>query len=76
MGRLDHISMEELHELLAEVDEGTATQRVLAAIAYQQGDSKTRLAERHDVTWKTVHSWLNRSAEQPRSRFNRGRAID
>ncbi|MFB6300598.1 MAG: helix-turn-helix domain-containing protein [Halobacteriales archaeon] len=62
MGRLDRISMEELHELLAEVDEGTPTQRVLAAIAYKQGDSKTRLAERHDVTWKTVHSWLNRFA--------------
>jgi transposase len=57
--------MEEFHELLAEVDERTATQRVLAAIAYKQGDSKTRLAERHDVTWKTVHSWLNRFAEQP-----------
>ena len=38
--------MEDLHELLAEVDEGVPTQRVLAAIAYKQGGSKTWLAER------------------------------
>lgn len=65
MGRLEHTSMEELHELLSEVDEGTPTERILAAIAYKQGDSKTRLAERHDVSWKTIQSWLNRFAEQP-----------
>jgi transposase len=65
MNQLDSVSMEELHELLSEVDEGIPTQRILAAIAYKQGDSKTRLAERHDVTWKTVDNWLNRFAEQP-----------
>lgn len=65
MSQLDSISMEELHELLSEVDEGTPTQRILAAIAYKQGDSKTQLAERHDVTWTTVDNWLNRFAEQP-----------
>jgi len=50
MNQLDSVSMEELHELLSEVDKGIPTQRILAAIAYKQGDSKTRLAERHDVT--------------------------
>ena len=65
MSRLEHISIKELHELLSEVGESTPTERILAAIAYKQGDSKTQLAERHDVTWKTVHSWLNRFAEQP-----------
>lgn len=65
MGRLDQITIEELHEQLAEVDEGTPTERIVAAIAYKQGDSKTRLAERHDVSWKTIDNWLNRFAEQP-----------
>ena len=65
MGQLESVSMEELHDLLSEVDEGTPTQRILAAIAYKQGDSKTRLAERHGVTWKTVDNWLDRFAEQP-----------
>jgi len=65
MSQLDSVSMEELHELLSEVDERTPTQRILAAIAYKQGDSKTQLAERHDVTWTTVDNWLNRFAEQP-----------
>ena len=65
MSRLEHTSVEELHEVLAEVEQGTPTQRILAAIAYKQGDTKTQLAERHDVTWKTVDNWLNRFAEQP-----------
>ena len=65
MSQLDSVSVEELHELLSEVDERTPAQRILAAIAYKQGDSKTQLAERHDVTWTTVDNWLNRFAEQP-----------
>ena len=65
MSQLDSVSMEELHEILSEVDGRTPAQRILAAIAYKQGDSKTQLAERHDVTWTTVDNWLNRFAEQP-----------
>lgn len=65
MGRLEHVSIEELHELLSDVDESTPTERILAAIAYKQGDSKAKLAERHDVTWKTIHNWLDRFEERP-----------
>lgn len=65
MGRLEEVSMAELHEVLAAVDERTPAERILAAIAYKQGDSKSRLAERHDVSWKTVDSWLARFAERP-----------
>jgi transposase len=59
------ISIEELHELLSETDERIPTQRILTAIAYKQGDSKERLAERHNVSLSTIYNWLNRFAEQP-----------
>jgi transposase len=65
MGRLEEVSMAELHEVLAAVDERTPAERVLAAVAYKQGDSKARLAERHDVSWRTVDSWLTRFVERP-----------
>ena len=60
MGRLDHISNEELWELLDDIEESTATQRVLAAIAYKQGDSTSRLADRHTVSEQTIRNWLSR----------------
>lgn len=65
MGQLEDITIDELHELLSDVDGRNPTQRILAAIAYKQGDSKTKLADQHDVTWKTINNWLDRFAEQP-----------
>lgn len=54
MRRLDRISMAELLELLAMGDEDALTQRILAAIAYKQGDSRAAIAKRHYMNWKTV----------------------
>jgi transposase len=65
MDQLTSISIEELHELLSETDERIPTQRILTAIAYKQGDSKERLADRHNVSLSTIYNWLNRFAEQP-----------
>jgi transposase len=65
MSQLDSISMRDLQGLLSTVDGNMPTQRVLATIAYKQGDSKSRIAERHGVTWKTVDSWIDRFVQRP-----------
>jgi transposase len=65
MGRLDDISLEELHEVREQTDGGRPRERVLAAIGRKQGDQIDTLAERHDVVEKTIRNWLDRFAEQP-----------
>lgn len=65
MGRLDDITLEELHELREKVEGDVPRDRVLAAIARKQGDEIQRLAERYDVWPKTISNWLDRFAEQP-----------
>ena len=65
MVTLDHVTNEELWELLDDIDDSVPTQRVLAAIAYKQGDSTTRLAERHNVSQQTIRNWLARFEDRP-----------
>lgn len=67
MGRLDRISLDELHVLLDQTDGNKPTQRVLAAIGRKQGATLNELAERHNVAEKTIRNWLDRFAEQPLS---------
>lgn len=64
MGRLDGITLEELHELREETEGEIPRERVLAAIARKQGDTLNRLAERHGVAEKTIRNWLDRFAEE------------
>ena len=65
MGRLDDITLEELHKIKERTDEGKPRERVIAAIGRKQGDEIERLAERHDVVEKTIRNWLDRFAEEP-----------
>ena len=65
MGRLDDITLEELHKLKEQTDEGKPRERVLAAIGRKQGDEIQTLAERHGVVEKTIRNWLDRFAEEP-----------
>lgn len=65
MDRLEQITIDDLQEQLARTDERVPTQRILAAIAYKQGESKQRLARRHDVTRKTIDNWMDRFVDQP-----------
>jgi len=65
MSRLDKISLEELHYLREQTEETIPRQRVLAAIAYKQGDDASTLAERHGVVEKTIYNWLDRFDEEP-----------
>ena len=65
MGRLDGISLEELHELREQTEGETPRERVLAAIGRKQGDTLDTLAERHDVVEKTIRNWLDRFEKEP-----------
>jgi transposase len=66
MAHLDDTTVEELHDALENAEGKTATQRLLAAIAYKHGVTQTELAEWHDVERRTIYSWLDRfDAESP-----------
>ena len=60
MGRLDGITLEELHEIREQTEGGKPRERVLAAIGRKQGDHLDTLAERHGVVEKTLRNWLDR----------------
>jgi transposase len=64
MAKLDHLSVEQLHDALEDVEDKRAIQRILAAIAYKDGVTQQTLADHHGVSRKTIYSWMNRfSAE-------------
>jgi transposase len=65
MGRLDNITLEELHDLRERTEGEVPRERVLAAIGRKQGDEIATLAERHGVVKKTIRNWLDRFAEEP-----------
>lgn len=65
MARLPDVSTADLHQQLDVIDEKVPAQRVLAAIAYKQGESVGQLADRHAVTRQTIRNWLDRFREQP-----------
>jgi transposase len=60
MDHLDEISVGELQNALDNVEEAKPTQRLLAAIAYQNGISQTELAEWYGVQRRTIYNWLKR----------------
>jgi len=65
MGRVDHLSLDELHDQLDGTEGNVPTQRVLAAIGRKQGATLEELATRHNVAEKTIRNWLDRFADQP-----------
>lgn len=65
MGRLEDITLEELHEVREQTEEVIPRERVLAAIGRKQGDRIDALAERHGVVEKTIRNWLDRFEEEP-----------
>jgi len=65
MGRLDDITLKELHEVREQTEGEVPRERVLAAIGRKQGYTLQRLAERHDVVEKTIRNWLDRFVQEP-----------
>jgi len=62
---LDHISLEEPHELREQTEGEIPRERFLAAIGRKQGDEIETLAERHGAVEKTIRNWLDRFGEEP-----------
>ena len=60
MNHLDEISVEELQDPLDNVDGKKPTQWLLAAIAYKNGVSQTKLPEWYGVQRRTIYRWLKR----------------
>jgi transposase len=60
MAKLDHLSVEQLHDALKHIEDKRAIQRILAAISYKDGVTQQTLADRHGVSRKTIYSWMNR----------------
>jgi transposase len=60
MARLEHVTVEQLHDALDVVEGKRPAQRILAAIAYKDGVTQATLADRHGVSQKTIYSWLQR----------------
>lgn len=59
-GYLENVTVDELHEILAEVDEKKPVQRVLAGIASKDSVNQKKIAEQYGVHPNTVRNWLNR----------------
>jgi transposase len=63
--KIDEISVEELRSKLAEVDDdGKAVKRLVAAIAYKQGQSPADIEESFGFSKNNVYEWLDRFEER------------
>ena len=62
MANLENISVEELRQILAEVDDADATQRLMAAITYKEIDSLTQneAADLYGFSSGWASKWFNR----------------
>jgi len=64
-GKIPNLTVEELQERLAETeDDGKAVKRLIAAIAYKQGQSPAEIEETFGISKKNVYLWLDRLEER------------
>lgn len=64
-GKIPDISVEELQAKLAETDDdGKAVKRLIAAIAYKQGQSPAEIEATFGMSKKNVYLWLDRFEER------------
>lgn len=60
MEHLADVTVDDLQQTLASVDEKTPALRLVAAIAYKNGVTQSELADWFDVERKTIYNWLTR----------------
>lgn len=60
MGRLEHVTVEQLRDHLDDVGAKRPTLRLVVGINYKEGVSQTDLAEWYGVSRTTIHNWLTR----------------
>lgn len=63
MVQIDEITVNELQQELDSVEKKTPTLRLIAAIAYLNGVTRSELAEWFGGQRKTIYSWLKRLDE-------------
>jgi len=60
-GKIPGLTVEELQTELAEIEnDGKAVKRLMAAIAYKQGQSPADIEETFGISKKNVYEWLDR----------------
>lgn len=60
MNRLEDLTLDDLHGILAEVEGKKPTLRVVVGINYKAGISPAEIARWYDVSRTTVYNWLDR----------------
>lgn len=60
MELLTDITVDDLQQALDTTDEKTPALRLLAAIAYKNGNMQSELAEGFNIERKTIYNWLYR----------------
>lgn len=64
-GKIPGLTVNELQAKLAETDDdGKAVKRLMAAIAYKQGQSPAEIEETFGISKKNVYEWLDRFEER------------
>lgn len=64
-GKIPDLTVAELQAKLAETeDDGKAVKRLMAAIAYKQGQSPAEIEETFGISRKNVYEWLDRFEER------------
>lgn len=64
-GKIPDITVKELQETLANTeDDGKAVKRLMAAVAYKQGQSPAEIEETFGISKKNVYQWLDRFEER------------
>lgn len=58
MGRLEDVSIDDLHEALESITASSATLRIVVGLNYKHGVSQTEMAEWYGVSRSTIHNWL------------------
>lgn len=62
---MEAVSVEELHDALAEVEAKKPTQRLQLAILYKQGPSVPMIADWFDMREGTLYRWFRRMEREP-----------
>lgn len=65
MAKLEHISQEQLHDALDQVDEKKPTQRLMLAILYKHGPSVPMIADWFNLRERLIYRWFNEMEEEP-----------
>jgi transposase len=65
MGKLSHLSADQLKTALADADGVKATKRLVVSLDYKNGVGVDVISERYGIPQSTIYYWLDRFADKP-----------